>query len=256
MLQLPVTPKNRLTRIQMAKTPRRAKARAQQVNAGSDDIIALVRKADHALDRYVLALNTFRDALNKLPEEDRGWAYVSPIDALVPEFGRGYRFSSEKHIERQILAGVKRAKQRLKQARDRLKKMKPGHGSGNIRLELEQQIAAELRRIVELPKSVEPMKKAYRKEERRLAAAQRKVGLDRKRNTKNSAWLKLAELTEKINKARPTSVKGALALISYVALRNREDLFELYYHSFDAKFGVILDRTVALLARREGWRAA
>lgn len=249
MLQLPEGQSVRFSRAHVADMARGAKA--VKVKAKRDPVIALINSADVALVRYIVAKNTFLAAKEKLHQADRGWPWVSPIDQMIPEWSRGDRFVSVEDIDRKFRRRRLAISQQLKKQKQRLKLLRPGHGHGNLRIELEQGIASCNRILAEMPKWIDPMKRAFRVEARRLATVQRSVQLDQKRDAEGAAWIKLSKLTRKIGLSKPTTTGGALAILAYVETRCREDLIERFSAtgSLPASFDRLLRRARQLLER-------
>lgn len=253
MLQLPTPTPRRFTKAQIAKMSRGGKVavRVKKVRPKADPLILLMEKADEALEKYILAFNSFTDANEALAREDRGWPWVSPIDELIPTLSHGDRFHSTGQIDTFFAARRKHALSEIKHARESLRKLRKGVGAYQINLELTQRIEGNKKDIALLTKHKEAQKKAFRAEERRLTKAQRTVRLVEKRKAKSEATAALRALTDKIATMQPTSKWGAIALLSYVELRCRDDLAEFFVEGgfFEAKLQRLIGRARSFLSR-------
>lgn len=253
MLQLPSPAPRRFTKAQIADMTRGGKVvvRVKKVKPKVDPLIALIEKADAALERYVLAYNSHAEANEALAKEDRGWPWVTPIDELIPTLSHGDRFHSTAHINTFFAKRRKHALSEIKHARESLRKLRKGVGAYQINLELTQRIEGNKKHIALLTKHKEAQKKAFRTEERRLNKVQRAVRLVEKRKAKSEATAALRALTDKIATMQPTSKWGAIALLSYVELRCRDDLAEFFVEGgfFEAKLQRLIGRARSFLSR-------
>lgn len=253
MLQVSHPTGRSFTKTEIAEMTRGTKApvKIRSAKPRPDPLIALITKANVALDKYVSAYNAVEEARDKLPEHDRGWASVSPIEKLIPTLSHSDRFVSVEQIDRWFARDKKTALIEIKDARARLRKIRKGVGWHQFELELNQRIAGNKARIARLEKYKLAQKRAFRAEERRLAKVQRTVRLEEKRKTKSAAGKVLSALTKRVTASAPASKAGALALLAYIELRYRGDLANLFQEHgvFDASLPLLISRSRSFLTR-------
>lgn len=217
MLQLPQGRPARFSRAQIADITRGGKAR---VRVRRDPAAALVAKADKALDRYYVTAAAVFEAKYKLPKHDRDHAEVYiPDDLLNVEWSNGFGFKSEAHIDKQFKGATARARFRIRQSKGELRKLRPGHGAANLKLQLEQMIVSDRRALALFERCKQPLKAAFRKENRRLLKVQNKVGLVVARRDHQRAFARLVQITKQISDTKPTTTEGALAILKYIEHR-------------------------------------
>jgi hypothetical protein len=247
MLQLPQGKAARFSRAQIADITRGAKAR---VRVRRDPVLVLVAKADKVLDRYYVTTAAVFEAKYKLPKHDRYHAEVNiPDDLLNVEWSNGFGFKSEAHIDKQFKGATARARFRIRQSKGELRKLRPGHGAANLKLQLEQMIASDLRALGLFERCKQPLKAAFRRENRRLLKVQNKVGLVAARRVHHRTFAQLVQITKQISDTKPTTTEGALAILKYVENRlwcDRPGLFA----DFDrcpGNFGPLMRSALAVL---------
>lgn len=251
MLQLPVNASGRFTKAQIAELSRSKNVKVRSLSEKPDPIIAMIKRADRAMEKWVKAKNEVYDAKQRLDPDDRGFVNVSPIDepAIFREFGHGFFFTSEAHVVRLFKRSRRLARYRLAQNRAIIAKSRNPRITSN--LELKQRIDAEKRLIAALLKFEPAQRKAVRDETRRLHRVQKAAGLLAARKKQRAALLSLCSLTEKISKSKPISRRGALAVIDYVATRLFPDRADLFMHggTIDNNFYELLHLAHKVLER-------
>ncbi len=254
MLQLPTNaPVRRLSKSEIADITRVGKRVKKAVSV--DPILRMIQKADAALIEYIHATNEKFAAEGKVERNDVFGPRVYPTDDLLNVYwSQGQQFSSEQHIERQFRIAAARLRAELKDCRSRLhraKKMK-GHNWENAKLELSQAIDSNERKLAKLKLALPRMKVAFRKEAKRISAIHRNAGLDKARDRARNATRGLDRATREMKDAKPRSLAGALAIMSYVQKRlgcGKARWFDDDEGYFPANCSLLLVRAHAVLEK-------
>ena len=151
-------------------------------SAKADPVIDMIARAGTLLDEHTAAAIKLELAKAKLSDNDRRWPSVLAPEGLWSGWNYNFRFTSEHYIDAEFKRVIKRARDEIKAARG---KTLPSQ----LNLERQQRISRNQMLLASLPKFREPLKKAFRAEERRLARVQKKVGLPGRHKEKNKAWL-------------------------------------------------------------------
>jgi hypothetical protein len=214
----------------------------------ADPVIDMIAWADKLLNEYIEATNNLHLAKAKLSQNDRRSPSVVPPEGLRfdgSEWNWNFRFTSEKHIESEFRRITKRLKDEIKDARGSKKSISQLSPESKARIFRNRTVLALL------PKYKEPLKRELRTEQRRLAKVQKKVGLQECHKKRNAASFALHAITEQIAKTKPTTTRGALAMVDYARIRLRSDLAEVFSDNGDmpARFSEVLRSVHGLLRR-------
>lgn len=233
MLQLPTTTDRvrHFTKAEIADITRNAKAvKVRHPSAKSDPIIATIKRADRAMEKWIRSRNDVYFAKQRLDTQDCGFVVVHPIDepAILREFGHGFVFTSESHVVKLFKLRRKQARQRISQTRAMMVQSEDRCDTLNI--ELKQRIIYEQKLIADLLKFEQAQRKAVSAEARRLHRVQKAAGLLVARKEQATALSRLCSLTEKISKLKPINRNGALAAIDYVGKRLFPDRVDFFMH--------------------------
>lgn len=228
MLQLPNREFAPFTRAHLKDIARGGKVKVRPLSAKRDPIIAAIKRADRAMDKWIAACNDISLADQQLDPHDRGFVDVRPIDepAIFREFGHGFIFRSEADVIKSFKRSRQLARQRIKHTREMM--AVPADRRLTTDLELQQRLRAEKRLIAALLEFEPAQRKAVRVETRRLHRVQKAAGLLAARRKRRAALVSLGDLSEAIARMKPINRKGALAVIDYVSKRlfpDREDFF-------------------------------
>lgn len=255
MLQFPSsTPRRHFTKAEIAEMSRGAKVATRPIKPKPDPVIKLIARANTALLEYVLAMNEREKIKGKIENDDWRPPAIYILDGMANLFwSNDFRFSSEQHIDAQFSHARRHIRKDLGQYRASLRRlsMLKGHNIHQLRYERQQCVDSCKRNLQQLTHFLEPMKKAMRKEERRVLAIHRKTGLDKAFLRSRKATHELDVLTRKMTSAKPTSTAGALALIRYVETRLSSDNSRFFSEDgyFPAKLGLLLHRAYDVLRK-------
>ncbi|MGB5903780.1 MAG: hypothetical protein WBH00_13110 [Xanthobacteraceae bacterium] len=228
MLQLPGKTSGRFSKAQIAEMSRGEKNTVRPLKAKRDPIIAVIQRADRAMNAWIKARNDLSIASQLLDERDRGFVDVRPIDEpeIFREFGRGFIFRAEGQVATLFKQRRQLARQRIKHTREAMKV--PADRRTTTDQEHQQHLAHEKRLIAALLKFEPAQRKAVRVETRRLHRVQKAAGLLAARSKRRAALASLSNLTEVVAGMKPINREGALAVIDYVGKRlfpDRADFF-------------------------------
>jgi hypothetical protein len=220
MLQLPSSGSGRrFTKAQIADISRGAMIRVR--NPKPDPVVSMVAKYAALNESLVEIAAMSAEAKERLPEEDRGWFYMSPPEELRNVFGYEFkfRFSSLSHVRSKFREMRANRRRQIKKSKALIRRNKGKSLFPEIELEL-----AGFQHELSLLLGLQPaFEKTFIREKSRFSRVQKKAGLTEARAASRAAILKLSRLSEKINKAKPQTVDGALAMIQYAEIRIQRD---------------------------------